>query len=155
MTSAARLRASDEDRDRVVEQLRKAASEGRIAAEELEQRVHAALIARTYGELDALVADLPGPRTRQRRPSAATPVRRTTGQWAVTAVRHNPALLLFAIPVVAVTAAMVIAATVMWTVLMIVVLVIGGRRHVGPPPWLGGHHRAMRNWHGRPGGGWV
>jgi hypothetical protein len=54
-----KLRASHEDRDQIVEQLRVAGGDGRLDAEELEQRVEAALTARTYGELAALVADLP------------------------------------------------------------------------------------------------
>src|ERR1700744_2838692 len=53
------LRASHEDRDRVVEQLRVAGGDGRLDAEELDTRVEAALTARTYGELTRLVADLP------------------------------------------------------------------------------------------------
>jgi hypothetical protein len=53
------LRASHEDRDRVVEVLRVAAGDGRLSAEELDQRIERALTARTYGELSALVADLP------------------------------------------------------------------------------------------------
>jgi Domain of unknown function (DUF1707) len=54
------LRASHEDRDRVVEMLRVAAGDGRLSAEELDERLEAALTAQTYGELSALVADLPG-----------------------------------------------------------------------------------------------
>jgi hypothetical protein len=53
------LRASDHDRERIADRLRKAAAEGRLFAEELEQRIEATFRARTYGELDALVADLP------------------------------------------------------------------------------------------------
>lgn len=53
------LRASHEDRDRVVELLRVAAGEGRLTAEELDQRLEKALTARTYGELAALSRDLP------------------------------------------------------------------------------------------------
>jgi Flp pilus assembly protein TadB len=53
------LRASDADRDAVTERLRDAAGEGRLEPEELEERVNAALRARTYGELGLLVADLP------------------------------------------------------------------------------------------------
>lgn len=53
------LRASHEDRDRVVEVLRVAAGDGRLSPEELDQRIELALTARTYGELSALVADLP------------------------------------------------------------------------------------------------
>jgi Flp pilus assembly protein TadB len=56
------LRASDADRDRVAERLRKAAGEGRLLVDELEQRLEAAFRARTYGQLDALLADLPGRR---------------------------------------------------------------------------------------------
>lgn len=57
--SSPELRASHEDRDRVVELLRVAAGDGRLTAEELDQRLEVALTARTYGELAALTADLP------------------------------------------------------------------------------------------------
>jgi hypothetical protein len=53
------LRASHQDRDRVVEILRVAAGDGRLTAEELDQRLEAALTARTYAELAMLTTDLP------------------------------------------------------------------------------------------------
>ena len=53
------LRASHEDRDGVVEQLRVAAGDGRLTADELDERLERALSARTYGELAVLTADLP------------------------------------------------------------------------------------------------
>ena len=53
------LRASHADRDRVVDVLRVAAGDGRLTAEELDERVEAALTARTFGELSALTTDLP------------------------------------------------------------------------------------------------
>ena len=53
------LRASHDDRDRVVELLRVSAGDGRLTAEELDERLGAAMTARTYGELAKLVADLP------------------------------------------------------------------------------------------------
>ena len=53
------LRASHADRDRVVEVLRVAAGDGRLTAEELDERVEAALTARTLGELALLTVDLP------------------------------------------------------------------------------------------------
>jgi Domain of unknown function (DUF1707) len=53
------LRASHQDRDRVVEVLRVAAGDGRLTAEELDQRLEAALTARTYAELAVLTTDLP------------------------------------------------------------------------------------------------
>ncbi len=71
------LLASDSERDEVAERLREAAGEGRMTPEELEQRLGHAFGARTRGELDALVADLPAPRrrpresTRRRRPELA------------------------------------------------------------------------------------
>ncbi len=53
------LRASYDDRDRVVELLRVSAGDGRLTAEELDERLERAMTARTYGELARLVADLP------------------------------------------------------------------------------------------------
>jgi hypothetical protein len=53
------LRASHEDRDRVVERLRVAAGDGRLTSDELDERLDVALTARTYKELEALVVDLP------------------------------------------------------------------------------------------------
>ncbi|MCW2901804.1 MAG: hypothetical protein JWO67_4069 [Streptosporangiaceae bacterium] len=53
------LRASHDDRDQVVEQLRVAAGDGRLTAEELDERLETALKARTYGELEMLLLDLP------------------------------------------------------------------------------------------------
>ncbi len=58
--AAKQLRASHEDRDRVIEVLRVAAGDGRLTAEELDERVEVAFSARTYGELAALTSDLPG-----------------------------------------------------------------------------------------------
>lgn len=53
------VRASHEDRDRVVDALRVAAGDGRLSAEELDTRLERALSARTVGELSGLTADLP------------------------------------------------------------------------------------------------
>lgn len=63
MTRRAALRASDSDREHFADRLRHAAGEGRLVAEELEERLGAVFSARTYGELDAVVADLPAERT--------------------------------------------------------------------------------------------
>ena len=53
------LRASYDDRDRVVELLRVSAGDGRLTAEELDERLESTLTARTYDDLAVLVADLP------------------------------------------------------------------------------------------------
>jgi Domain of unknown function (DUF1707) len=67
MARRSTVRASDADREHVAERLRHAAGEGRLLAEELEERLARALRARTYGELDPLVADLPHPRAPRRK----------------------------------------------------------------------------------------
>jgi len=56
------LRASHADRDRVIDVLREAAGDGRLTAEELDERIEIAFSARTYGELAVLTADLPAGR---------------------------------------------------------------------------------------------
>ncbi len=54
-------RASDADRDRVIESLAAANAEGRLSLEEYAERSGAALTARTLGDLACLTADLPVP----------------------------------------------------------------------------------------------
>jgi len=53
------MRASDAERERIAELLRDAVAEGRLQMEEFEQRLDATYKARTHGELDPLVRDLP------------------------------------------------------------------------------------------------
>jgi Domain of unknown function (DUF1707) len=87
------LRAGHVDRDAVVEVLRVAAGDGRLTSAELDERLEAALTAKTYAELAILTADLPAvgePRT-----TATAPARdlvridcrsgsaKRDGQWAV------------------------------------------------------------------------
>lgn len=55
----AELRCSDADRDRITDMLRDALAEGRLTAEEHEERVEGVLSAKTVGELDRFVRDLP------------------------------------------------------------------------------------------------
>jgi Domain of unknown function (DUF1707) len=57
------LRASDADRDTAVDILCEAVAEERLTLVELDERVGAALSARTIGELAALIADLSRPWT--------------------------------------------------------------------------------------------
>jgi hypothetical protein len=75
MDDPARLRISDDDRNRVAEVLRHAAGEGRIDLEELDERLEAAYRAKTYGELVPITADLPVTPVRQPVP-APQPLRR-------------------------------------------------------------------------------
>ena len=54
-----RLRASDADRDRVAALLREHHAAGRLTADEFQERLTATFAAKTFGELDELMADLP------------------------------------------------------------------------------------------------
>ncbi len=54
-----RIRASDADRDRVTALLREHHAAGLLTAEEFSERMDAALDAKTLGELDELLTDLP------------------------------------------------------------------------------------------------
>ena len=55
----AATRASDRERDAVVQRVQDAFAEGRLDDTEFDERTRAALTARTHAELDALLADLP------------------------------------------------------------------------------------------------
>jgi hypothetical protein len=101
------LRASDADRDAATERLRQAAGEGRLEPDELEERVDAALRARTYGELARLVADLPD------RPDAAgVPPRSQARVLARSALLGTGALVTvtLALALIALVAMLVLAA---------------------------------------------
>jgi hypothetical protein len=75
------LRASHEDRDRVVDTLRTAGGDGRLTAEELDARVERALSARTQGELAALVADLAAATATATATKDVLVVEQTGGKW--------------------------------------------------------------------------
>ncbi|WP_051393106.1 DUF1707 SHOCT-like domain-containing protein [Glycomyces arizonensis] len=52
------MRASESDRQLVLDQLRQAVEEGRLDVDEYQQRIDTAMNAKVYSELDVLVADL-------------------------------------------------------------------------------------------------
>ena len=84
------MRASDAERDAAVERLRVAAGEGRLTLEELADRIEAAGSARTHGELEVVVRDLPAlppPRDLATRTSHVTVLGdlRRSGRWRVPA----------------------------------------------------------------------
>jgi len=70
------IRASDADREQIAERLRHAADEGRLFVDEFDERLGLALNARTYRELDAIVADLPPRRAVTKRSGFARTVLR-------------------------------------------------------------------------------
>lgn len=72
------MRAGDSDRQAVGDKLRAALEEGRLDLHEYDDRLQRAFTAKTYGELDSLLTDLPGPA-----PAAALVARtdHVTAQW--------------------------------------------------------------------------
>jgi hypothetical protein len=60
MVADPRMRASDEDRDRTASLLREHHAVGRLTAEEFHERLDKTFEAKTIGELDELLSDLPG-----------------------------------------------------------------------------------------------
>jgi Domain of unknown function (DUF1707) len=84
------IRASDTDRDRAAALLREHHAAGRLTAEEFSERLDRAFAAKTVGEIDGLLKDLPGidlyrlpdaaltRQSRQRQPSRSG---RGSGAW--------------------------------------------------------------------------
>jgi Flp pilus assembly protein TadB len=126
-----RLRASDADREAVADRLRNAAAEGRLLASELEERVARALRARTYGELDAIVSDLPV----VRRASRSTAPLVHAGAVA--------AVVVLAVVVVAIAALVITSLLTVWAFCVLIMWWCFGRRR-------GYRYRRMI----RPGGPW-
>src|SRR3954451_13501204 len=83
------LRASDADRERVAAALRRHHLDGRLDTDELQERLGACYAARTLGQLEPLLADLPGaarPAARARRGGAPPWARPAPAVLAVVAV---------------------------------------------------------------------
>src|SRR6266516_3329527 len=78
------IRVSDADRDRVTGRLREHFAEGRLTSDELDERISAALNAKTFGDLRPLMADLPEPVPAPARPVGPPP-------WV--AYRRGPRLM--------------------------------------------------------------
>ena len=86
-----RMRASDAEREAVTARLRDHYAEGRLTQDELDERVSAALTAKTFGELRTLTTDLPGPAAVPPR-TAARPSWDGPPPWRR---RHRPPVPLF------------------------------------------------------------
>ena len=149
MAARSTLRASDADRERIAERLRNAAGEGRLLAEELEDRLATAFRARTYGELDAVVADLPGDRVARGR-------RGSTPGWVLPAIGLAVAVPI-AIAVIAAVVFIVTGVLAMWGLWLFVAWFAlrsrGGTHHHHhrryPPP-RGPQRRVGYHQHTRP-----
>jgi hypothetical protein len=83
------MRASDADRQEVVDRLRTALDEGRLKMDEYLDRKGLASEALTYGDLVPLYADLPESASVARREPAAAPSARPEAPQPVAAARHG------------------------------------------------------------------
>src|SRR5262249_58814843 len=73
------IRASDQDRDAVAQRLQQAFAERRLDDDEFDERMRAALTAKTSADLDRLTSDLPAA------PAGSTPAvpAAAPGRWAM------------------------------------------------------------------------
>ncbi|HKB31844.1 MAG TPA: DUF1707 domain-containing protein [Streptosporangiaceae bacterium] len=158
------IRISDADRDRVTARLRDHFADGRLTRDELDERVAAALNAKTSGDLRRVMADLPEPAAALPRPVQFPP--RAAPPWTF---RHRPRVL--PLLLLALVAALLIPGggwvlltivkvfLVFWLVASLVAIVLIGRfrRRMrrqgwpGYPPdrrpgWPGGHHHRGRRY---------
>jgi DUF1707 SHOCT-like domain len=100
------LRAADADRERIAERLRTGHTEGRLDLAEFQQRLERGYAAKTLGELDELVSDLPAsderPAVRRTgpgwRPAALVPI--LIALILVSAVVRHPVFAWLWVPVV-------------------------------------------------------
>jgi hypothetical protein len=74
------IRASDQDRDAVAQRLQQAFAERRLDDDEFDDRMRAALTARTSADLEKLTTDLPAAAPAGSAPAPAAPA---PGRWAV------------------------------------------------------------------------
>src|SRR5687768_5226356 len=120
MAEPSYVRASDAERDAIAERLRRAAAEGRLEPEELDERLHAALRARPLGDLERLVVDLPRQPALSQRRRLDTPA--YLGGVAAVSLR---VVMILTVVAVALTVAAVMAAW--WILWAVVWLALRGR----------------------------
>jgi hypothetical protein len=97
-TGGGHLRASDADRDQVIDTLKDAFVQGRLTMDELGTRTGQALASRTYAELTAITADIPArpiavpPPMPALRPATRRPVNKKAVACAACMIVLPPAL---------------------------------------------------------------
>jgi hypothetical protein len=84
------MRASHADREQVIDLLKTAFAQGRLAKDEFDLRVGQVLTSRTYADLGAVTADIPAGLVRAQSPS---PARKPASRPAATAVRAAVGLM--------------------------------------------------------------
>ena len=139
------VRVSDADRERITARLREHFAEGRLTPDELDERVSAALNAKTFGDLRPLMADLPEPVPAPPRPA---PPPRVAGPPPWVANRRGPRLMPLLMLVA--LAALLVPAGGGWLVLglfkVVLVVWLAGCL-VGAFALAGYRRRVHRHWH--------
>ncbi len=150
------IRASDSDRENVVEILRDAYSAGRLTLEEFDERTTAAFAARTWGALRELTSDLPHQPRLAAAPPAPAPVPPRPGHQdparGAPPRRLTPVLPILVLWLgIAATVKDPLAFVPVFVILMVVLQLTGRppRRGPGPPP----HDRNRPGGSGWPGSG--
>ncbi|MFI9647153.1 DUF1707 domain-containing protein [Streptomyces sp. NPDC052040] len=92
---AAELRASDADRDRIADMLRDALAEGRLTADEHAERVEGVLNAKTVGELEVFVRDLPAAHPGRPAPAYTSAPHRPAGSGPLPPVAEESVVAVF------------------------------------------------------------
>jgi len=136
------LRASDADRQKVVDRLQEAFTEGRLDLTELDERTAGAYAAKTVGDLKPFTVDLPAPGTRSV-PTPPKPVeKKSSVEDAVDRLKAGVAALpSWVMPLVGVIVAINVVGWVFasmshgahgvfpWWIFLIIIWVAGGRAH--------------------------
>jgi hypothetical protein len=138
LQGAGGYRAGDAERNRTAELLKEAHAAGYLTLEETDERLGAALAARTRGELDRLVADLP-PEWRASQERGQGPAGPAPRQRPIL-----PAEVVWLVPLVIVIAGILLLALLTrglwffpWPLLWVFFFAIGRRGRAGwrPPRW--------------------
>jgi len=136
------MRASDADRDRIVTALRENMAAGRLSTDEFDERLGNALTAKTLGELEGLMADLPGAELGQRadaepdRAGGNPPSRRGRYQPARRTARGSVLTVGILVLVICLISAVHLSLSFLWVAAALAVLVVarrirGSRDHSG------------------------
>ena len=93
--AASALRASDADRDRIADILRDALAEGRLTADEHAERVEGVLSAKTVGELEVFIQDLPAAHGHRATASSYSPAPNRPTEGAIPAEADENVVAVF------------------------------------------------------------
>lgn len=154
-----RLRASDADREHVIETLKAAFVQGRLTKDELDLRAGQTFASRTYAELATLTADIPAevaqaprrpkPAAVPARPPANKPANKKVATWALVTVAHIPVAMTVVAVIIGNEVLAQVAAPMLYAYFMFVMIAAAHlidsrlrKRSGGPIPGTGIANRA-------------